>query len=144
MLLLTAAASVSAGAVTVFDNLAAANDPWLIQHNSSYHTNLWVANRIPIGSQSLRITQVKMNLTQIDQFELQVCATDASAATPFADMTACTPFIADAATPGMRVFTGDRIVAAGDFAWVVVRSIGQTMIRRQITTATNDGLTWYS
>ncbi|MEQ6308197.1 IPTL-CTERM sorting domain-containing protein [Delftia acidovorans] len=144
MLLLTAAASVSAGAVTVFDNLAAANDPWLIQHNSSYHTNLWVANRIPIGSQSLRITQVKMNLTQIDQFELQVCATDASAATPFVDMTACAPFTADAATPGMRVFTGDRIVAAGDFAWVVVRSIGQTMIRRQITTATNDGLTWYS
>ncbi|OWG17936.1 cell wall-binding protein [Delftia sp. K82] len=144
MLLLTAAASVSAGAVTVFDNLAAANDPWLIQHNSSYHTNLWVANRIPIGSQSLRITQVKMNLTQIDQFELQVCATDASAATPFADMTACAPFTADAAVPGMRVFTGDRIVAAGDFAWVVVRSIGQTMIRRQITTATNDGLTWYS
>ena len=144
MLLLTAAASVSAGAVTVFDNLAAANDPWLIQHNSSYHTKLWVANRIPIGSQSLRITQVKMNLTQIDQFELQVCATDASAATPFVDMTACAPFTADAATPGMRVFTGDRIVAAGDFAWVVVRSIGQTMIRRQITTATNDGLTWYS
>ncbi len=144
MLLLTAAASVSAGAVTVFDNLAAANDPWLIQHNSSYHTNLWVVNRIPIGSQSLRITQVKMNLTQIDQFELQVCATDASAATPFVDMTACAPFTADAATPGMRVFTGDRIVAAGDFAWVVVRSIGQTMIRRQITTATNDGLTWYS
>ncbi|QPS10376.1 IPTL-CTERM sorting domain-containing protein [Delftia acidovorans] len=143
-LLLTAAASVSAGAVTVFDNLAAANDPWLIQHNSSYHTNLWVANRIPIGSQSLRITQVKMNLTQIDQFELQVCATDASAATPFVDMTACAPFTADAAVPGMRVFTGDRIVAAGDFAWVVVRSIGQTMIRRQITTATNDGLTWYS
>ena len=91
MLLLTAAASVSAGAVTVFDNLAAANDPWLIQHNSSYHTKLWVANRIPIGSQSLRITQVKMNLTQIDQFELQVCATDASAATPFVDMTACAP-----------------------------------------------------
>ena len=144
MLLLTVAASVSAGAVTVFDNLAAANDPWLIQHNSSYHTKLWVANRIPIGSQSLRITQVKMNLTQIDQFELQVCATDASAATPFVDMTACAPFTADAATPGMRVFTGDRIVAAGDFAWVVVRSIGQTMIRRQITTATNDGLTWYS
>ena len=144
MLLLTAAASVSAGAVTVFDNLAAANDPWLIQHNSSYHTKLWVANRIPIGSQSLRITQVKMNLTQIDQFELQVCATDASAATPFVDMTACAPFTADAATPGLRVFTGDRIVAAGDFAWVVVRSIGQTMIRRQITTATNDGLTWYS
>ncbi|WP_244160509.1 IPTL-CTERM sorting domain-containing protein [Delftia lacustris] len=144
MLLLTVAASVSAGAVTVFDNLAAANDPWLIQHNSSYHTKLWVANRIPIGSQSLRITQVKMNLTQIDQFELQVCATDASAATPFVDMTACAPFTADAATPGLRVFTGDRIVAAGDFAWVVVRSIGQTMIRRQITTATNDGLTWYS
>ncbi|BEP96341.1 hypothetical protein GmRootA79_47250 [Acidovorax sp. A79] len=144
MLLLTAAASVSASAVTVFDNLAAANDPWLIQHNSSYHTNLWVANRIPIGSQSLRITQVKMNLTQIDRFELQVCATDASAATPFVDMTACAPFTADAATPGVRVFTGDRIVAAGDFAWVVVRSIGQTMIRRQITTATNDGLTWYS
>ena len=143
-LLLTAAASVSAGAVTVFDNLAAATDPWLIQYNSSYHTNLWVANRIPIGSQSLRITQVKMNLTQIDQFELQVCATDASAATPFGDMAACAPFTADAATPGVRVFTGDRIVAAGDFAWVVVRSIGQTMIRRQITTATNDGLTWYS
>ena len=143
-LLLTATASLSAGAVTVFDNLAAANDPWLIQHNSSYHTNLWVANRIPIGGQSQRITQVKMNLTQIDQFELQVCATDASAATPFVDMAACAPFTADAATPGVRVFTGDRIVAAGDFAWVVVRSIGQTMIRRQITTATNNGLTWYS
>lgn len=143
-LLLTAAVSVSAGAVTVFDNLAAADDPWLIQHNSAYQTDLWVANRIPISTESLRITQVKMNLTQIDQFELQVCATDASAATPFVDMTACAPFTADAATPGLRVFTGNRVVAAGDFAWVVMRSIGETMIRRQITTATNDGLTWYS
>ena len=54
--------------------------------------------------------------------------------------------ITDAAALDLRQFlrAGDRIVAAGDFAWVVVRSIGQTMIRRQITTATNDGLTWYS
>jgi hypothetical protein len=141
-LLLTAAASVSAGAVTVFDNLNAANDPWLITFTSQYHTNLWVANRIPIGTESLRINQVTMDLDQFDGFELQVCATSASANTPF--MGACAPFTPDASTPGRRVFTGNRVVAAGDFAWVVMRSTGWSKIRRQITTATNNGLTWYS
>ena len=141
-LLLTAAASVSAGAVTVFDNLNAANDPWLITFTSQYHTNLWVANRIPIGAESLRINQVTMDLDQFDGFEVQVCATSASADTPF--MGACAPFTPDASTPGRRVFTGNRVVAAGDFAWVVMRSTGWSKIRRQITTATNNGLTWYS
>lgn len=143
-LLLTAAASVSAGAVTVFDNLDATNGSWLIQHNSQYNTNLWVANRIPIGAESLRINQVTMDLDPIDQFELQVCATSASATTPFVDANACAPFTADAATPGRRVFTGNRVVAAGDFAWVVMRSIGQTKVRYQITNVTNNGLTWYA
>ncbi len=141
-LLLTAAASVSAGAVTVFDNLNAANDPWLITFTSQYHTNLWVANRIPIGTESLRINQVTMDLDQFDGFELQVCATSASANTPF--MGTCAPFTPDATTPGRRVFTGNRVVAAGDFAWVVMRSTGWSKIRRQITNVNNDGLTWYS
>jgi uncharacterized repeat protein (TIGR02543 family) len=139
-LLLAAAASMSAGAVTVFDNLASTPETWRIIYTSQWNTNLWVANRIPIGPESLRIDRVSMDLLEFDRFELQVCETSADATTPF--MGACAAFTPDAATPGRRVFTGSRIVEADNHVWVVMRSMGWSQIRFQVTNVTKDGVAW--
>lgn len=139
-LLLAAAASMSAGAVTVFDNLSSTPETWRITYTSQWNTNLWVANRIPVGPESLRIDRVSMDLLEFDRFELQVCETSADATTPF--MGACAAFTPDAATPGRRVFTGSRIVEAGNHVWVVMRSMGWSQIRFQVTNVTKDGVAW--
>jgi hypothetical protein len=144
-LLLTAAASVSAGADVLFDNTSAATtsvslsesyDPW--------YSDKRFANRIPVGPTPMRIETVQIGVDMFNGLAVEVCDTPTASTTPYVNT--CTTFTPDTNAGDLRTFSGSHVVAAGNVAWVVMRNPGVshptwTDIKAQEHTD-REGLAW--
>ncbi|WP_422843912.1 IPTL-CTERM sorting domain-containing protein [Acidovorax sp. M2(2025)] len=119
-LLLTAAASVSAGADVLFDNLGSTTGTMSLSESSTFYTDRRFANRIPVNPTPMRIESVQIAVDIFNGLQVEVCDTSPASATPYAGP--CTPFAPDATIAGLRSFSGNHVVAAGNLAWVVMRT----------------------
>ena len=144
-LLLTAAASVSAGADVLFDNTGAADVSLSLSESyEPWYSDKRFANRIPVGPTPMRIETVQIGVDMFNGLAVEVCDTPTASTTPYVNT--CTTFTPDTNAGDLRTFSGSHVVAAGNVAWVVMRAPGVihptgTSIKAQKDTD-REGLAW--
>ena len=144
-LLLTAAASVSAGADVLFDNTGAADVSLSLSESyEPWYSDKRFANRIPVGPTPMRIETVQIGVDMFNGLAVEVCDTPTASTTPYVNT--CTTFTPDTNAGDLRTFSGSHVVAAGNMAWVVMRAPGVihptgTSIKAQKDTD-REGLAW--
>lgn len=122
-LLLAAAATAPAFADILFDNIdsTTGTQSWRESY-PPWWTDRRYANRIPVGTNPMRIESVTMDVDSFDGLEMQVCEVSASGTAP--DPSRCATFTPDQTANGRRTFSGSRDIGWGNTAWVVLRSRG--------------------
>ena len=103
-LLLTAAASVSAGADVLFDNTGAADVSLSLSESyEPWYSDKRFANRIPVGPTPMRIETVQIGVDMFNGLAVEVCDTPTASTTPYVNT--CTTFTPDTNAGDLRTFS---------------------------------------